>query len=462
MAQALHILKKDIRCFRIHILVVIVSAIVSVRAGLVMVDGVELPAALRGLLWLTGTLLISMVVHAESIPGNRVYWLTRPYRWKSLLVAKLLFCFLFVSLPPAIVMFVFLELAGFSMSAFLPSLVLWEAMIFLVWVLPVAALSAVTESLAAFFVGLVFIGATSAALSALLCCSPNQYFPPAVAWVPPSIVALVLMCGAVAVLYTQYRTRTTLKGWLIVGSCVVLTVLVGSSLPFALGMNVQSLVSRSSVDHSSMSVSMHNELFKDDSGTGFHLDVAGLPAGFAPHPDAMEGEIVDRDGNVVEFSFRRLLAVKKSPAGAMRVNAYLPSEDVAKLKGKSVTVRGSVYLTLFTPTRVWEQGAPTAPEFVAEGVRCEKGPKGWVAKTLSCRAMMGFPRGRLEIEPRFPPNTMKLSSDSYWPFASLEFVPYEEWFIPLQLPSSKMTFRYTEPVSHFRLDFDFPVERFLQ
>ncbi len=43
--------------------------------------------------------LVSLAVYGEPLPGNRQFWITRPYRWTSLLGAKLLFIVAFVSFP---------------------------------------------------------------------------------------------------------------------------------------------------------------------------------------------------------------------------------------------------------------------------------------------------------------------------------------------------------------------------
>ena len=43
------------------------------------------------------TLLIA-AIHEECLPGDRQYWLTRPFTWKSLLLEKLMFTAVFVNL----------------------------------------------------------------------------------------------------------------------------------------------------------------------------------------------------------------------------------------------------------------------------------------------------------------------------------------------------------------------------
>src|SRR5437879_8634778 len=42
---------------------------------------------------------IAHLVHGERLVGDRQFWVTRPYSWKSLFAAKVLFCAVFLILP---------------------------------------------------------------------------------------------------------------------------------------------------------------------------------------------------------------------------------------------------------------------------------------------------------------------------------------------------------------------------
>ena len=59
-------------------------------------------------------LLIVRVVHEEVLASDRQFWVTRPYEWKKLLAAKVLFLVVFVNLPLFIVQMVLLSKAGFQ------------------------------------------------------------------------------------------------------------------------------------------------------------------------------------------------------------------------------------------------------------------------------------------------------------------------------------------------------------
>jgi hypothetical protein len=448
MQQIFHILKKDIRRFHIEIALVALSAVVSVWSGMV-IDGIQQPAVFRALLWIIGTYLIVMVIHAEAIPGDKLFWLTRPYRWQSLLAEKLIFLFLFVSLPPAILMFVVLQNAGFATLSILSSLLVWEVLIFLVWILPVAALAAITDKLTSFLIALLFVGAVASAVPGLV--SPGPGLPRPVAWVPPAVIALILVLGAIGILYIQYKGRRTVLGRASAAGIVVLGVLVSVAMPLPVAMRVQSLVSTQRVDHSSMTVSMPGGAIANSSGVGFTLDVKGTPAGYEARVDALVGEVEGRDGETWDFASHRV--EWGSQAGApLRIYAYTERALFEQARGKPVTVRGSVFITLFSVAKTWDLGRREATARVANGIQC--GSKHAVG-FISCQALPGSLRGELRV---FGGPVWSLHSNSYSPFPPLRAVPYAEAFIG----TSPLEVTYTEPVSHFRLEFEIPVERFLE
>ncbi len=107
MGQALHIFKKDVRHLRGEIGLVLVLAALLNWAE-------RKPGA-----WLAETLftlaacvLIARLIHGEAIPGTNQFWITRPYRWQSLLWSKLTFVLLFVSVPLMLVQFLLAEHGG--------------------------------------------------------------------------------------------------------------------------------------------------------------------------------------------------------------------------------------------------------------------------------------------------------------------------------------------------------------
>ena len=105
MRQAIHIFRKDARhCWPYIAGVIAVTAVHTWREPLVSPDpqavGSHLSGALLGMLMAVAWwLAIGAAVHEESTVGDRQFWVTRPYSWKSLLGAKVLFAVACLALP---------------------------------------------------------------------------------------------------------------------------------------------------------------------------------------------------------------------------------------------------------------------------------------------------------------------------------------------------------------------------
>jgi len=148
MRQALWILQKDIRRMWLRIAVVwllmAVAAVVDSAAGrhpqLANLRGYLLPVVLAQ--WF----LVISVVQEDRLAGDRQFWITRPYSWKSLLLAKGLFVLLFVSLPTMLDHVIALAVNGYSPLHYLSAL-LWEEAGLAVGMLFVLAPAALTSNI---------------------------------------------------------------------------------------------------------------------------------------------------------------------------------------------------------------------------------------------------------------------------------------------------------------------------
>ena len=173
-------------------------------------------------------LLISRVVHAEKLVGDRQFWLTRPYEWKKLLAAKVLFLVVFLYLPILIAQIVLLIQAGFHPLDYVPGLLYNLVLITGVLVLPLVALSTLTPTFAKMTLAILGVDLLVAGIAGLGSLPPSDSIgsvaSPLGDWL--SFAALFLLCGAVVVL--QYAVRRTLLGW---GVLMVIPVLL-SALAF--------------------------------------------------------------------------------------------------------------------------------------------------------------------------------------------------------------------------------------
>jgi len=153
MRQALHIFKKDVRHLWLELAVAITVVAAFGFTGARRASWLADPVTNRTAAWtmvlillpLSWWTLIARVIHGETLPGDRQFWITRPYSWKSLLGAKALFILAFINLPMFLADIAIVRAYGLHpLGAELPGLLWSQVLLTIVFVLPVAALSALT------------------------------------------------------------------------------------------------------------------------------------------------------------------------------------------------------------------------------------------------------------------------------------------------------------------------------
>src|ERR1035438_4897812 len=140
--------------------------------------------------------LIVAVIHEERLIGHEQYWLTRPYTWKNLVVAKALFLVVFVSLPLFVCQYIILAAVNGSVPSSWLGALLWRQVFFAVFViLPAVAFGAGTAKL-----GQVLL-CVSVSVPFLVVSSSLFHAPDwgGFAWIRTSAAALVILGGVTAV-----------------------------------------------------------------------------------------------------------------------------------------------------------------------------------------------------------------------------------------------------------------------
>src|SRR5229473_2455346 len=116
MKQILNIFKKDVRHYWresvVSIALMAAFAWYDVRswanegltgyayeAGSFFFDSRFLSGLVNVLLPISWAFVIVRVIQGESLVGDRQFWVTRPYEWKKLLAAKILFILVLINLP---------------------------------------------------------------------------------------------------------------------------------------------------------------------------------------------------------------------------------------------------------------------------------------------------------------------------------------------------------------------------
>lgn len=90
--------------------------------------------------------MMTRVIHSESLVGHVQWWVTKPYEWGKLLAAKVLFAVSFVVLPVMLLQVWLLRAAGFNPTAHLGGLGTDLALLVGAVLSPLAALASVTSN----------------------------------------------------------------------------------------------------------------------------------------------------------------------------------------------------------------------------------------------------------------------------------------------------------------------------
>jgi len=233
--QILHIFKNDVRHFWREIVLMIAVVVAygwhtSTRSqgpGFIAIDiGFSFPSEILSLLVpVSFIFLIVRAAHAECPVGDRQFWVTRPYDWRQLLAAKLLFVATFVNLPLLVLQVFLLWHGGFWPPRYLWGLLAlqlsWSLFVFL----PVGMLAVVTASIGQFVLAVLAVLLYFIAFSTLISEIPG--IGVAGSDVIPERTTLILVYAAiVAIILRQYaRRRTAWSRIVLVGAGVAVPVL---------------------------------------------------------------------------------------------------------------------------------------------------------------------------------------------------------------------------------------------
>jgi hypothetical protein len=364
MRQALHIFKKDARhlWFEIAIVLAVTAAFafIGARRGLWLID----PAVNRNVAWtmaqlalpLAWWILIARVVHAETLPGNRQFWITRPYRWTSLLGAKVLFVAAFVNLPLLVADVIIIRAYGFAPEAEIPGLLWTQALLSAAFLLPVAALCAVTsgfvELLSAGFVFLVGVLAWNIVVPQL---TPGATWG-ALDWITVYYAILVAALAALIVLIWQYAKRKTGATRSIAAAAAIAVMLGGALIPWTSAFAIQSRLSKQRIDTLSMHVVFDSDrkwlararVSGDDGQVAIDLPlhITGIPAGMEAKPDGLVTAIEAPDGTVRQSARRPWMQVD-SEGQLLSLESVVDGAFYRSVKDKPVRLRGTLYFTLY-------------------------------------------------------------------------------------------------------------------
>jgi hypothetical protein len=214
MGHALQIFRKDVRHLWPRIAIVLAVCFLSAWATYWPVAGAWTTRNILGLpSLLAWWYLMAAVIHEEALPGNRQYWLTRPFSRWDLLAAKAIFVLVFVCLPDFCTEVTVLVLRGKSPLGYLPDLLICQLFGLAKVFLPAAALASITTGLVEFaWTGLAALaGAWIVGIPLAFRFLPQSelFWGGGLDWFRATAVAALLLAASAAILLVQYVRRQT-------------------------------------------------------------------------------------------------------------------------------------------------------------------------------------------------------------------------------------------------------------
>jgi hypothetical protein len=382
MRQALHIFKKDVRYLRYEI------ALVLLISGAFAAMHARASHGLSNDTWwaqlalvVAGAFLIGRLVLAEAIPGDRQFWITRPYRWQSLVGAKILFILTFLNLPVLMAQLFIVTIDGFPLASSLPGLLWSQVLLFAIAALPFTAIAALNSSMTPF----IFTQITILAVVF----GPWEMRRPlyvaqlgGVEWVRDSTAAVALAAVVILVILIQYKTRRTVFSRYVGLGGIAIVVLIYSALPWPFALAVQSRLSKQPSAGSSIRLALGHQpgerawLASMKPKVTLHLPVSvkGIPDGLELQPDALSISFEGAGGRGTESEIADCPELRRETNSATAVTilavCLIDPAFFHSQQSQPVTLRASLYFTLFGNGRSKTIPLSDEPANALDGLQC--------------------------------------------------------------------------------------------
>ncbi|HYM76905.1 MAG TPA: hypothetical protein VE377_13085 [Candidatus Dormibacteraeota bacterium] len=425
--------------------------------------------------------LIVRAVQGESLVGDRQFWITRPYDWKNLAAAKLLFILAFISLPLFIADIFLLAKAGFSPLSYVGPLFWLQLIWMLILFLPTAALAAVTRSIGQMLLALLFVVVFVIALSALSEAISNSGF----ANFSANVIFLLTIATVSAVLLQQYSLRKTGQSRLMLVGLAAAIALVLVATPY------RTLIAHEYPLATAASAPLHLTLlpppppsvgstynFGNNMPVHLSFSVSGLP----------KDSFVLLNGRIITLTNSRGAhwdsgwLASRMPVfpdqSSMSADFYMKNDEYDRLKSSPVHAHLLLAFTVFHDKDQNQLIVPSGEFFLPGYGFCSASPRSWAA--ASCRVPLRIadylvlteemakstcPLGKNET-PANPGDMARQFLENEGPVepgispVGIKQVILYDWThsdrrIPGVCPGTPLTVSYPEETGHTRIELDF-------
>jgi hypothetical protein len=417
--QALHIFRKDLRHFWPEAACSILATIAFTAAypaqwqaaGLtpsvaaIPISLQTLAAILTGLVPLSWFILIVRLFQDENPVGHRACWLTKPYEWPKLLLAKSAFLILFVYVPFTAAQIALLLRAGFAPSHYIVGIAVNLFCNTIILILPPACIAVVTSN---FFRAVLTLFFTVGIVIAIALVA-TEAFPSVSIPFDDEISPVMVFVVGWAVLLAQYATRNLWVSRALMLSLGVFIAFMAIN-PLEVPMLERIYYLRSPgpnpipVDIALSTDPEHlPTITRDDdpkhSSVNLPLEISGVPYGFVVEPNDVQLPIEAHGGR--HFTSHWHSIDNHTYSDATRAGSISASVDRAfldQVAGQPVSITASLALTQMeagTPSRYT---LPARGDLVIPGFgicSLERDPITG-DRSLRCRYAMGQP-GRTRL-----------------------------------------------------------------
>jgi hypothetical protein len=500
MQQTWHIFLKDARRLRYEITVMLVLTAAyawsqghwqpfpSMRTVHLMDTANMLRLCLLPMAW---WFLASLAVYGERLPGDRQFWITRPYRWSSLLGAKLLFIVAFVSLPLALADCFILLLQRLRPWES-PLGFLWhELTLFAVVVLPMIAMACITANFGqaillalAVMVPMVifgrYFGNFSSALSdfgsiGYIWVIGGRADTQMGIWLP--LVCLVAVSGTLVITVLQYRTRRTGIARIFFAAVVLAVVCGGKFLPDSTTLPLQSPLLKPRVDTSSISAafwpesaplpprspSPRNAAEDDFMHIKLPIRFDGVPPGTTVVEEMMFAEVTLAGGK----PWSTLIAFGADPPDTVWHEGFVDRSLIERVKGTPVRVHLTIQLTVLGNAHSADVPIAGGPYRVPGVGLCQTAslPFRSFLLTLNCRTpfrqppyvLARFEGPNIPVQAVPTPRRDVEGRAHYSPYPAdfgINPISDSNWAVPPG--ATRVAFTTLRPLAHIRRELDIP------
>jgi hypothetical protein len=466
MRQALHIFRKDVRYLRYELsLVVLFTLAFAAMHYRAAHNGLFGDAWIPEVFLFIGlATLIGRLVSAEAIPGDRQFWITRPYQWKSLLGAKVLFILTFANLPIFLAQLAILMMDGFPLVSNLPGL-LWSQVLLLVFSLPFVAFATLSSIKPFQLILLAFAAGLWALMTGV-----NGGPLAGVAWVPASLALVVLFATAVATLLIQYKSRRTIFSRWLAGAGLLISGYLFVAMPWPVSYAVQSRFSKQPALGSSIQMTLGQT-----PAQGFWLttvrpkfelhvpiSVEHIPGGTEIRANAFRISFHSPDGRGTELDGLECRDFKRTTLAANSVTislvCYADAEYFDRERNQPLAIDASLYFTLFGNARSQTIPLSNQPVNALDGLQCytDNVRAQW---DVYCRSAFRWPARLVYAKLGQTDANSFTESVSYSPFpADLDIEPVQTRWASTYASGptpivEDVTIVTEEPLAHLRRDF---------